>query len=130
MFAKPVFINPGRYIFKLIEVVIPRGERSAERSAERSEFIISAREARAVCTWILASCKLAAFIFTCISDGVRHDVIQSFDVTAHFLFLGNIRLKAIFPSMTKLTCLFIVCEIMFTTGESQAISYANETEQQ
>ena len=122
MFAKPVFINPGRYIFKLIKVVIPRGD--------RSEFIISAREARAVCTWILASCKLAAFIFTCISDGVRHDVIQSFDVTAHFLFLGNIRLKAIFPSMTKLPCLFIVCEIMFTTGESQAISYANETEQQ
>ena len=125
MFANPVFINPDRYIFKLIKVVIPRGE----RSAERSEFIISAREARAVCTWILVSCKLAAFIFTCISDGVRHDVIQSFDVTAHFLFLGNIRLKAIFPSMTKLTCLFIVCEIMFTTGESQAISYANETEQ-
>ena len=47
------------------------------------------------CTWMLTSCKLASFIFTCVSDGVRHDVIQSFDVTAHFLFLGNIRLKAI-----------------------------------
>ena len=39
MFANPVFINPGRYIFKLIKVVIPRGE----PSAERSEFIISSR---------------------------------------------------------------------------------------
>ena len=29
-----------------------------------------------------------------------------------------------------LTCLFIVCETMFTIGESKAISYANGTEQQ
>ena len=93
MFANPVFINPGRYIFKLIKVVIPRGE----RSAERSEFIISAREARAVCTWILASCKLAAFIFTCISDGVRHDVIQSFDVTAHFFVSRQHSTESDFP---------------------------------
>ena len=28
-----------------------------------------------------------------------------------------------------LTCLFIVCETMFTIGESQAISHANVTEQ-
>jgi len=27
-------------------------------------------------------------------------------------------------------CLFIVCETMFTIGESRAISYANETELQ
>ena len=30
----------------------------------------------------------------------------------------------------ELTCLFIVCETMFTIGESQAISYENATEQQ
>ena len=34
-------------------------------------------------------------LYTCISNGVRHDVIQQFDVTAYFMFLGNIRLKAI-----------------------------------
>ena len=27
-------------------------------------------------------------------------------------------------------CLFIVCETMFTIGESRAISHANDTEQQ
>ena len=30
----------------------------------------------------------------------------------------------------ELTCLFIVCETMFTIGESQEISYENATEQQ
>ena len=30
----------------------------------------------------------------------------------------------------ELTCLFIVCETMFTIGESQAILYENGTEQQ
>ena len=30
----------------------------------------------------------------------------------------------------ELTWLFTVCETMFTIGESQAISHANETEQQ
>ena len=38
-------------------------------SAERSEFIISSRARRAQCVnrvWVLASCKLAALIFTCI----------------------------------------------------------------
>ena len=42
---------------------------SSSRSAERSEFIISSRAKRAQCVnrvWVLASCKLAAFIFTCI----------------------------------------------------------------
>ena len=29
-----------------------------------------------------------------------------------------------------LMCLFIVCETMFTIGESRAISHANDTEQQ
>ena len=43
--------------------------RSKARSAERSEFIISSREARAQCvnrTWVLARCKVADFIFICI----------------------------------------------------------------
>ena len=30
----------------------------------------------------------------------------------------------------KLMCLFIVCETMFTIGESRAISHANDTELQ
>ena len=38
------------------------------------------------------------------------------------------------PPMTSihegLMCLFIVCETMFTIGESRAISHANDTEQQ
>ena len=57
-----------------------------------------------------------------ISDGVRYDVIQYFDVIAHFLFLGNIRLKAAesdcfipwFYSLTADVFFFIVCETMFT----------------
>ena len=41
----------------------------SSRSAKRSEFIISSRAKRAHCVnrvWVLASCKLAALIFTCI----------------------------------------------------------------
>ena len=57
-----------------------------------------------------------------ISDGVRHDVLQYFDVMAHVLFLGNIRLKAAesdcfipwFYSLTADVFFFIVCETMFT----------------
>ena len=57
-----------------------------------------------------------------ISDGVRHDVIQYFDVMAHFLFLGNLRLKAAesdsfilwFCSLRNDVFFFIVCETMFT----------------
>ena len=30
----------------------------------------------------------------------------------------------------RVICLFIVCEIMFTIGESRAISHTNDTEQQ
>ena len=37
----------------------------------------------------------SAHLYLYISDGVRHDVIQQFDVTAHALFLGSIRLKPI-----------------------------------
>ena len=33
-------------------------------------------------------------------------------------------------SHERLMCLFIVCETMFTIGESRAISYENETELQ
>ena len=34
------------------------------------------------------------------------------------------------PKYEELTCLFIVCETMFTIGESHAISHANVAEQQ
>ena len=36
----------------------------------------------------------------------------------------------VFMKSSELTCLFIICETMFTIGESQAISHANGTEQQ
>ena len=44
-----------------------------------------------------------------------------------FLFLGNIRLKAIMTKALMKSCVFIVCKTMFTIGESQAISHANRT---
>ena len=70
----------------------------SSRSAERSEFIISSREARAQCVnraWVLASCKVADFIFICIYPMVS--AMTSYSSWRHgaFLFLGNIRLKAI-----------------------------------
>ena len=66
--------------------------------SSRSEFIISSREARAQCVnraCVLASCKLAALIFTCIYPMVS--AMTSYSSWRHgaFLFLGNIRLKAI-----------------------------------
>ena len=73
----------------------------SSRSAERSEFIISSREARAPCVnraWVLASCKVADFIFICIYPMVS--AMTSYGSWRHgaFLFLGNIRLKAILNS--------------------------------
>ena len=64
----------------------------SSRSAERSQFIISSRAKRAR---LLASCKLAALIFTCIYAMVS--AITSYSSWRHgaFLFLGNIRLKVI-----------------------------------
>ena len=72
--------------------------RSEAWSAERSEFIISSREAHAQCVnraWVLASCKVADFIFICIYPMVS--AMTSYSSWRHgaFLFLGNIRLKAI-----------------------------------
>ena len=52
------------------------------------------------------------------------------------MFPGNIDCAAVdqgAPSRSihlGLMCLFIVCEIILTIGESRAISYANNTEQQ
>ena len=56
------------------------------------------REARAQCVnhaWVLASCKVAVFIFICIYPMVS--AMTSYSSWRHdaFLFLGNIRLKAI-----------------------------------
>ena len=63
---------------------------NSSRSAERSEFIISSRVNRA---WVLASCKVEAFIFTCIYPMVS--AMTSYSSWRHgaFLFLRNIRLK-------------------------------------
>ena len=62
-------------------------------------YNLIAHEARAQCVnrvWVLASCKLAALTFTCISirwwPTWRHTVVWRHGA---FLFLGNIRLKAI-----------------------------------
>ena len=57
-------------------------------------------------------------------------------VMEQFLFPGNIHFAADGQGVLSccihegLMCLIIVCEIMFTIGESQAISHANDTEQQ
>ena len=54
----------------------------------------------------------------------------------HFLFPGNIDLAAAHQGALScfthegLMCLLIVCETMFTVGESRALSHANDKEQQ
>ena len=58
------------------------------------------------------------------------------DVTEHFAFPGNIDFAAddqgAFSCIIheRLLCLFIVCETMFTIGESRTISSANYTQAQ
>ena len=66
---------------------------NSSRSAERSEFIFSSRAQCVNRVWVLASCKLAALIFTCIYPMVS--AMTSYSSWRHgaFLFLGNIRLK-------------------------------------
>ena len=54
----------------------------------------------------------------------------------HCVFPGNIDFAADDQGALlcfiheRLMCLFIVCETMFTIGESRAISHANDTEQE
>ena len=58
------------------------------------------------------------------------------DVMAHFAFPGNIDFatddQGAFSCFIheRLLCLFIVCETMFTIGESRTISNANDTQAQ
>ena len=94
------------------------------------------REARSQCVnraWVLASCKLAALIFTLLVyirwfPQWRHTVVWRYGA---LLFLGNIRLKAISNShqwqVLMKSCLLIVCKTVLTIGESQATSHANRT---
>ena len=55
---------------------------------------------------------------------------------AHFLLPGSIDFAADDHGALScgihegLMCIFIVCETMFTIGESRAISHGNDTEQQ
>ena len=109
--------------------------RSEARSAERSEFIISLRAKRAQCVnrvWVLASCKLAAFIFTCIYPMVSAMTSYS-SLTSRRIFVSrqhSTESDFEFPSMTKVfmtSCLFVVCKTMLTIGESKAIFHANRT---
>ena len=76
--------------------VIPREARRGARA--KWVYNLVAREAHAQCVnraWVLASCKVAAFIFTCIYPMVS--AMMSYSSWRHsaFLFLGNIQLKAI-----------------------------------
>ena len=80
--------------------VIPREARRGARAKWVHNLV--AREAHAQCVnraWVLASCKVAAFIFTCIYPMVS--AMTSYSSWRHgaFLFLGNIRLKAISNSI-------------------------------
>ena len=63
--------------------------------SSRSEFIISLRAQCVNSVWVLASCKLAALIFTCTYPMVSVMTPYSSWRLGAFLFLGNIRLKAI-----------------------------------
>ena len=63
-------------------------------------------------------------------------LVSANDVTEHFAFPGNIDFAAddqgAFSCIIheRLLCLFIVCETMFTIGESRTISSANYTQAQ
>ena len=98
-------------------------------------YNLVAREARSQCVnraWVLASCKLAALIFTCIYPMVSAMTSYS-SLTSRCIFVSrqhSTESDFEFPSMTEArmkSCLFIVCKTMFTIGESQAISLANRT---
>ena len=74
--------------------------------------------------WVLASCKLAALIFTCIYPSYSSLTSRRIFVSRQHSTESDFE----FPSMTKAlmkSCLFIVCKTMFTIDESQAISHAN-----
>ena len=100
--------------------------------SSRSEFIISSRALCLNRVWVLASCKLAALIFTCIYPMVSTMTSYS-SLTSRRIFVSrqhSTESDFEFPSMIKVfmkSCLFIVCKTMFTIGESQAISHANRT---
>ena len=51
--------------------------------------------------WVLASCKLAALIFTCIYPMVSAMTSYSSWLHSAFLFLGNIRLKGVSNTKTQ-----------------------------
>ena len=104
--------------------------------SDRSDFIISSR----------ARSLLTARGLSQLQNSMPHksmniclvsanDVMWRF-VMDHFAFPGNIDFAAddqgafsriIFE---RLLCLFIVCETMFTIGESRTISHANDTQTQ
>ena len=98
-------------------------------------YNLVACEARSQCVnraWVLASCKLAALIFTCTSPMVSAMTSYS-SLMSRRIFASrqhSTESDFEFPSMTKAlmkSCLFIVCKTMFTIDESQAISHANRT---
>ena len=101
-----------------VQVFIPSKE-----VPSRKPLIILSRAKRA---WVIASCKLAAPMFVYIRWCLpwRHTVI--FTSRRIFLFLGS-KTRAQFMlnswrAREMLMCLFIVCETVFTIGESRAVS--------
>ena len=98
--------------------LVDYSSRSEARSAKRCEFIIWLRAKRAHCVnrvWVLASCKLAALIFTCIYPMVSAMTSYS-SLTSRRIFVSrqhSTESDFEFPSMPKVftkSCLFIVCK--------------------
>ena len=100
--------------------------------SERSDFIILSRAKRALS--LLTARGLSQLPKINLSLNIC--LVAANDVMAHFAFPGNIDFAAddqgafhvIFD--TRLLCLLIVCETVFTIGESRTISHPNDTELQ
>ena len=59
-------------------------------NSSRSEFIISSRAVREPRVGPSELQSRSSHLYLYISDGVRHDVIQQFDVTVHFCFQATL----------------------------------------
>ena len=112
----------------------------AKRGAERRAkwvYNLVAREARSKCVnraWILATCKLAALIFTCIYPMVSAMTSYS-SLTSRCIFVSrqhSTENDFEFPSMTEArmkSCLFIVCKTMLILSANLK-PFLMQTEQQ
>ena len=123
-----------KFLTRLCFGMLFLARRGAERRA-KGVYNLVARKARTQYlnrVWILASCKLAALIFTCVYPMVS--AMTSYNsLTSRRIFVSrqhSTESDFEFPPMTKVfmkSCLSIVLKTIFTIGESQAISHANRT---